>query len=102
MDTLHHDKWEAEREEHRRRTKELIHYKIGSLTTSHHARMAQLEEQLRKASDPRIRKMKEGEIRNAVADYERHLEELERAVDQSDILPETLAYGMLIVSPENE
>ena len=45
--------------------------------------------------------MKEGEIRNAVADYARHLEELERAVSQADILPETLAYGLLVISPEN-
>ena len=101
VETRHHDMWETELEEHKRRTKELIHYKTGSLTTSHNARMAQLEEQLRKASDPRIRKMKEGEIRNAVADYARHLEELERAVSQADILPETLAYGLLVISPEN-
>ena len=99
VETLHHDMWETELENHRRRTKELIHYKVGSLTTSHNARMAQLEEQLRKANNPRIRKMKEGEVRNAVADYERHLEDLERAVDQADILPETLAYGILIVAP---
>ena len=101
VETLHHDMWETELKYHRQRTKELIHYKVGSLTTSHRARMAQLEEQLKKANDSRIRKMKEGEIRNAVADYERHLEELEQAVDQADILPETLAYGILIVAPGN-
>ena len=68
--------------------------------TSHNARIALLNEQLRKATNARIRTMKEGEIRNAMADYEQHMEKLERAVDKADILPETLAYGLLVVEAE--
>ena len=101
VEMLHHSLWEEELVNHRQRTRELIQYKTGSLTTSHNARMAQLEEQLEKATNSRIRRMKEGEIRNAVADYEHHMEELEQAIKKADILPETLAYGLLIVEPDN-
>ena len=101
VEMLHHSMWEKELVNHRQRTRELIQYKTGSLTTSHNARMAQLEEQLEKATNSRIRRMKEGEIRNAVADYEQHMEELEQAIKKADILPETLAYGLLIVEPDN-
>ena len=101
VENIHHSLWEAELKAHRERTKELIQYKTGSLTTSHNARIAQLNEQLRKANNTNIRRMKEGEIRNAISDYELHLDRLEQAVNKADILPETLAYGVLIIEPEN-
>lgn len=102
VEKLHHHMWEEELENHRQRTKELIRYKAGSLTTSHEARMAQLAEQLEKATNTRIRTMKEGEIRNAIADYELHMTDLEQSLERADILPETLSYGMLFIEPAQE
>lgn len=99
VEQVHHEMWEQELKNHKQRTKELINYKVGSLTISHNARMQFLSEQLQKASNPGIRQMREGEIRNATADYELHMEELKQAAEKADILFETLAYGMLIIEP---
>jgi len=98
VEHIHHDMWEQALASHKQRTKELIRYKVGSLTTSHNARMAFLGELLSKASDPKIRQMRESELRNATADYEQHLQDLEQAADKADILFETLAYGILRVA----
>ncbi len=97
IERIHHSMWEEELALHKQRTKELIHYKVGSLTSSHNARIAFLNEQLDKATDPRIRQMRESEIRNAIADYEHHRQDLEQAANKADILFDTLAYGILMV-----
>ena len=102
VEQLHHSMWVEELEKHKQRTRELIHYKTGSLKTSHDARMAQLAEQLEKAKNAKIITMKEGEIRNAINDYKNHLEELENAILKADILAETLSYGILEVTNESD
>ena len=101
VEQIHHRMWETELEDHKRRTQELIQYKVGSLTSSHNARMAFIYEQMKKNSNAKIRVMHEGWIRNATADYESHKLELEKAAEKADILSETLAYGILIVKPDN-
>ena len=101
VEQLHHSMWVEELEKHKQRTRELIHYKTGSLKTSHDARMAQLAEQLEKAKNAKIITMKEGEIRNAINDYKNHLEKLESAISKADILAETLSYGILEVTNES-
>ena len=97
VEQIHHGMWEEALRNHRQNTRELISYKEGSLTTSHNARMGYLREQLQKASNPGIRQMREGEIRNATADYELHMEELRKAAEKADILFETLAYGVIVI-----
>lgn len=97
VEQIHYGLWEQELKKHRQNTKELINYKVGSLTTSHNARMRFLKEQLQRASNPGIRQMREGEIRNAKADYELRMEELRKAAEKADILFETLAYGVVVI-----
>lgn len=101
VEQIHHKMWEQELKKHRQNTKELINYKEGSLTTSHNARMRFLKEQLQKASNPGIRQMREGEIRNATEDYELHMAELRKAAEKADILFETLVYGIIRIEQDN-
>lgn len=98
VEQVHHVLWQKELSDHKQRTQELIQYKKGSLISSHKARIAQIHEGMRK--NPKMHVLYEGWKRNAIADYELHKEELEKAAERADILSETLAYGILIVKPE--
>ncbi|HDH11305.1 MAG TPA: hypothetical protein ENG83_03730 [Nitrospirae bacterium] len=55
----HYKLWSEACEKHQRRTRELAQYRRESLTTSHRARIALLEEQLGQASNDKIRRMRQ-------------------------------------------
>jgi hypothetical protein len=95
IENIHHEIWKIELEEHKRKTAELIKYKEASLYTSHSARVAALKEQLYKAKNEISKKLTEGKINAAKADYERHMEDLQEAKANADIISELLAYGVL-------
>ena len=57
--------------------------------------MAQLEEQLERAGDERLQRMRRSQIAAAEADYARRIEELESAMERVDIIAEPVAYGVL-------
>ena len=69
------------------------------MTTSHKARIAFINQQLQAASDRKIWKMREGELRNAEADYQWHMDELREAERKADILSEPLVYGVIQIEP---
>jgi len=83
--------------EHRARVRQLVDYKLESLTTSHTARLASLKEQLAQATNEKIRKMRSGQIRVADADYERRKVKLERAAELAGITFKRVASGVLAV-----
>ena len=95
LETQHHRLWSEARTEHQQRTQELAAYRRESLETSHQARMALLWEQLEKASDENIQRMRRSQIGRAEADYDRRVEELDRAKEKVDIVAEPVAYGIL-------
>ena len=98
LDAEHHRRWSAAGSDHRRRAAELARFRRESLTTSHRARMALLNEQLRRADDAKIRRMRESQIATAEADYARRTEELDAALDTADIVWAPVAYGTLTVT----
>jgi hypothetical protein len=57
--------------------------------------MALLGEQLEKASDKNIQRMRQSQIGRAEADYNRRVEELDRAEEKVDIVAKPVAYGIL-------
>jgi ATP-dependent helicase HepA len=85
--------------EHRTHVRQMVDYKLESLTTSHTARLASLEEQLAQATNEKIRKMRLGQIRVADADYARRKAEMERAAEQAGITFHQIAGGVLAVVP---
>ena len=95
LETQHHRLWSEARTEHQQRTQELAAYRRESLATSHRAQMALLREQLEKASDENIQRMRQSQIGRAEADYNRRVEELDKAEEKVDIVAEPVTYGIL-------
>ena len=95
IEAIHHDIWERDLAEHKRKTIERIKYKEASLYTSHSARVGALKDQLKNTKNDVSFKLTEGKLNVALADYERHLAELQQAKEEADILFELLAYGIL-------
>jgi hypothetical protein len=79
----------------------LAEFQLESLTTSHQARMALLNEQLSQATHKKIRKMKESLIATAEADYARRVQNLEIAKERADIAAQPVVLGVLIVERNN-
>lgn len=100
LDAQHYTLWSDARTKHRQRTQELAEYRRVSLSTSHKARMALLEEQLQQTSNDKIQKMRESQIATAEADYARRVQELDIAMERADVIAGTVAYGLITVIGE--
>lgn len=98
LDAQHYSFWNDARAKHRVQTQELVAFRRESLAASHRARLALLEEQLEKAEDERLQRMRRSQIAAAKADYARREEELETASMRVDITAEAVAYGVLNIS----
>jgi len=97
LDARHYAMWSAARAEHQRKVKEIAEYRRESLSTSHRARTALLGEQLNSAENEKIRRMRQSQIDSAEADYARHIQELDIAMERADIIAQSVAYGILTV-----
>lgn len=97
LDAQHHAMWSEARTQHQQRTQELAAYRRESLSTSHRARLALLQEQLDQVSDEKLQRMRRSQIDTAQADYERHVQELDRAAERADIIAKPVAYGVLVI-----
>ena len=95
LDGQHYSLWSDARVKHRRRTQELAEFRRESLTTSHRARIALLEEQLRQASNEKIQRMRQAQISAAEADFARRIQDLDIAMERADITSEPVAYGVI-------
>jgi len=97
LDAMHYELWSQAREEHKQRVANLADYRRESLTTSHQARMALLQEQLSQADDERIQRMRRAQIAAAETDYARRIQELDIAQERADVVADAIAYGWLQV-----
>ena len=97
LDGQHYSRWTEARARHRQRMQELIAFRKESLSTSHRARLALLEEQREKAGDERLQRMRRSQIAAATADYARRTEQLDSAMERVDIIAEPVAYGVINV-----
>lgn len=97
LDSLHHQLWAVAREEHQRNNSQLARYRKESLTSSHNARLNILKEQLNRATNEKIRRMKRAEFSRAEADFERHITDIQRAETQADIVTQAVAFGVMVV-----
>ena len=95
LDAEHHKLWSEARAKHRLRTQELAAYRRESLATSHRARIALLEEQLKQATNEKIQKMRQSQIAAAEADYARRIQDLDIAMERADVTAQTVAYGVI-------
>jgi len=97
LEEQHYNQWVKARQKHQKDTQELARYRKESLTVSHRARIALLTEQLLQNENEKIRKMRQSQIDTAEADYARHMQDLNIAMEKADITAEAVAYGLLIV-----
>ena len=95
LDAQHYSLWRDARSRHRQKTQELAEYRRESLSTSHRARIALLEEQLSQATNEKIQKMRRSQIAAAEADYARRNQELDIAMERAEITFGTVAYGVI-------
>jgi ATP-dependent helicase HepA len=97
LDSKHYKLWVEAREQHRQRNQELAEFRKESLTTSHNARISLLDEQLRQATNEKIKKMRESQIAAAQADYARRIQDLEIAMERAEVTAEPIAYGVVYI-----
>ena len=95
LDGQHYKLWSDAWAKHRQKTQELAQFRRESLTTSHRARIALLEEQLRQADNEKIQRMRQAQISAAEADYARRIQELDIAMEKAEITAEPVAYGVI-------
>ncbi len=101
LDKRHYALWSEEKEKHQRKTREHVEFRRESLTKSHQARIALLQEQLENTDNEKIRRMRESQIAAAEADYARRIQELDIAVEKADITAQPVAYGTIEIMGGN-
>lgn len=97
LDAQHYSLWNDAGVRHRQKTQEQADYRRESLSTSHRARIALLEEQLSQATNDKIQKMRRSQVAAAEADYARRIQELDIALERADIVASPVAYGVIHV-----
>ena len=100
LDGQHYTKWRSARANHIEENMELVRYRQQSLSTSHNARHKLLEDQIRSATNDRIRRMKEGELARANYNYQERVAELESLAVRADIHATLVVQGTLRIEGE--
>ena len=94
----HYSMFSRARLRHKERERELVDYQKASLETSHRARVANLAEIIANTSNEKIRLMRNVELQNAEADFNRRIELLDKAAKQADILSQQIARGVIQIA----
>lgn len=97
LDRLHHELWKKEKLSHDRKTKEICAYRRESLEISNRGRFSIISDQIGKATNDKIRKMKQAQLNNTQAEFDRKIDELEKAESVSDIYARPVVFGIVKV-----
>lgn len=97
LDAHHHRKWSEAQANHIAENQLIVEHRIQSLTVSHRARCKAIEDQIKRATNDKIRLMKESELARANADFTRHMAELNVAANSGDIRATAVVFGTLTV-----
>ncbi|MDY0168908.1 MAG: Swt1 family HEPN domain-containing protein [Thermoguttaceae bacterium] len=97
LDTIHYSLWDSARTQHRDDVSQLVEYRRESLGKSYAARMAVASENVDKATNDNIRRMREYQVRNLEAELQRRTDELNEAITQADITAQMVAYGTICI-----
>jgi len=95
LDTLHHELWKKEKLSHDKKTKEICAYRRESLKTSHRGRVSIISDQIGNATNDKIHKMKQAQLNNTQAEFNRKMKELEKAESVSDIYARPVVFGVV-------
>jgi hypothetical protein len=97
LDARHHIKWSEAQANHIAENRELAEHRIQSLTVSHRARCKAIEDLVTRATNDKIRLMKESELARANGDFKRRMDELQQAANTGDIRATPVALGTISV-----
>ena len=100
LDARHHRKWSEAQANHIAENQQIVEHRIQSLTVSHRARCKAIEDQVKRATNDKIRLMKESELARANADFTRRMAELQVAANSGDIRATAVVFGTLTVERE--
>ncbi|MGE3538652.1 MAG: DEAD/DEAH box helicase [Candidatus Tectimicrobiota bacterium] len=98
LDAQHHSKWAAAQADHIADNRQQVEYRIQSLAVSHKARCKAIEDQLMRATNDKIRLMKQSELGRAHADFTRRMQALEQAAGSGDIHAAPILFGVLTIT----
>lgn len=97
LEQSHYRLWLDARAAHIEQVQQHARARLDSLKTTHAARMALLQEQRDANPSDKIQRMKTSQMDSAERDYRQHVEQLEQAEKQADILAEAVAFGILMI-----
>ncbi len=97
LDEYHHRLWKSTQEVHKTYNVQLAQYRKESLQTSHRAQLSQLRTQLAQTNEENIRRMRQSQIVNAEVDFNRRIDELNKATQRADISAQPVAFGVIMV-----
>src|ERR1019366_3789061 len=100
LDGRHHTKWTEAQATHIAENRLLVEHRVHSLTVSHRARCKAIEDQIARATNDKIRLMKQSELTRAEADFNRRIAELERTANTGDIQATPIVFGSVSVTKE--
>lgn len=98
LDRRHHLKWSETRARHIAENRLLVEHRIQSLNISHAARRKVIEDQVARATNEKIRSMKESELTRADADFNRRMAELQGAAGTGDIRATPVLFGTITIT----
>lgn len=97
LESRHHERWRDALANHKEINQQQVDYRLNSLKASTEFRLRQVANQLSKATDERIRTMKQAEYDRIQADYNHQKFKLEIAKNLADIRAEELAFGVVVI-----
>ena len=101
-DAQHYAMWRSAQANHIAENRQLVEQRIQSLAISHRARSKALEEQVNRATNDKIRLMKQSELGRANADFDRRNAALQRAANSGDIHAGAVIFGRIRVTKRGE
>ena len=97
LDQRHHGQWSAARANHAAENRGSVEHRLQSLSVSQEARCRLLADQVERATNDRIRRMKQAELARAQHDYERRIAELKEAANRADVHAKLVVCGTIVV-----
>lgn len=97
LDRVHHQLWVAKATQHSEDNRQLVGVRIQSLTASFTARKALLEEQIGRATNDKIRVMKQAELERGQVNFDVRIAALRQAAESGDIRATPAVFGILEV-----
>jgi ATP-dependent helicase HepA len=98
LDARHYAKWTAAQGIHIANNRQQVEHRIQSLTVSSLGRTKVIEEQIARATNDKIRLMKQSERARAAAEFDRRSAELQQAANSGDIHSTAIVFGTLSIT----